>query len=357
MRTPWRDTAITELLGIDLPVVLGPFGGASSVDLVAAVSENGGLGSYGLYGLDADRIRAVAAELRTATNRPFALNLWLPHGEEPHPDADEYARYLPALAPYFNELGLPLPQRPNRYLVPFDEQIDAAIEAAPAALSFVFGVPEQALMERCSDAGIAVIGTATTVEEARALDAGGVDAIVATGLEAAGHRVSFLRPAEESLIGTIALVPRVVDAVRVPVIAAGGIADGRGVAAALALGASAVQIGTAFLACDESAANPPHRARLWSPEAEDTVLTTVFSGRSARGIPNRMSRELGAIADELAPFPVQNWLTGHLKRAAAAAGDPDFTSLWAGQAAPLIRHRSAPELIAALQREVDDILG
>jgi Dioxygenases related to 2-nitropropane dioxygenase len=356
MTRSWRSTPVTDMFGLELPIVLGPFGGASSVGLVAAVSNRGGLGSYGLYGLDADRITGVAADIRAATDRPFALNLWLPHGDDPRPDDEAYARYLDVLAGYFDELGLPLPERPARYLVPFDEQIEAAIAARPAALSVVYGVPDAALVDRCRDAGIRLIGTATTVEEARALDAAGVDAIVATGFEAAGHRVSFLRPAEESLVGMFALVPRVVDAVRAPVIAAGGIADGRGVAAALALGASAAQIGTAFLACDESAANPPHRARLWSTTAEETVLTTVFSGRLARGIPNRMSRELSERVRELAPFPVQNWLTGHLKRAAAATGDPDFTSLWAGQAASLVRHRTAAELIAAIEHEVDGIL-
>ena len=357
MSRSWRETALTKRLGLRVPIVLGPFGGASSVELTGAVSNAGGLGSYGLYGMDASRIAEVGRQLHAATDGPFALNLWLPLGEDARPNASEYVAFLHVLEPYFAELGLPLPERPDRYLVPFDEQIDAAIEAAPAALSFVYGVPDAALIQRCRDAGILVIGTATTVDEARALSIGGADAIVATGFEAAGHRVSFLSPAEDSLVGTIALVPRVVDAVDVPVIAAGGIADGRGVAAALALGASAAQLGTAFLACDESAANPAHRARLWSDAAEDTVLTSVFSGRLSRGIPNRMSRELGEVAGTLAPFPVQNWLTGHLKRAAAASGNPDFTSLWAGQAAALITHRHAAELIEAIERTVDELAG
>jgi len=357
MSTPWRNTAITERLGLRVPIVLGPFGGASSVELTSTVSNVGGLGSYGLYGMDADRIGDIGRQLAAATNGPFALNLWLPHGPDPRPSESEYATFLRILEPYFDELELVLPERPDRYLVPFSEQIDATLEAAPAAISFVYGVPDAALVQRCRTAGILVIGTATTVAEARALAAGGVDAIVATGFEAAGHRVSFLAPPHDSLVGTIALVPRVVDAVDVPVIAAGGIADGRGVAAALALGASAVQLGTAFLACDESAANRAHRQMLWSDAAEETVLTSVFSGRPSRGIPNRMSRELGDVIDGLATFPVQNWLTGHLKRAAAATGNPDFTSLWAGQAAPLITHRHASELIEDIERTVDSILG
>ena len=356
MAGAWTKNPLTDALGIDLPIVLGPFGGASSVELVASVSNAGGLGSYGLYGLAAEKIGQVSHDIRELTSRPFALNLWLPMDEVgvTAPDQAQFERYLEPLAPYFGEVDQPLPERPERYLVPFAEQIDAAIAAKPTALSFVYGVPETEVIDRCRSAGILVIGTATKVDEATALDAAGVDAIVATGSEAAGHRVSFLRPAEDSLVGTISLVPRVVDAVRAPVIAAGGIADGRGVAAALALGACAAQLGTAFLACDESAANPPHRAALWSAAASDTVLTRVFSGRLARGIPNRMSRELAA--EPPAPFPVQNWLTGHIKRAAAAQGNSDLTSLWAGQSAPLIRHTNAEDLIAAITRDVDAIL-
>ena len=354
MTGTWAKNALTEALGIDLPIVLGPFGGASSVELVSSVSNAGGLGSYGLYGLTAQKITDVATDIRDLTDRPFALNLWLPMDEAQPPSQAEFDGYVETLTPYFSELDLPLPERPASYLVPFAEQIDAAIAAKPQVLSLVYGVPSAELLERCHTAGILAIGTATTVDEAVALDAAGVDAIVATGFEAAGHRVSFLRTAEESLVGTISLVPRVVDAVRVPVVAAGGIADGRGVAAVLALGASAAQIGTAFLACDESAANPPHRAELWSAHAAETVLTRAFSGRLARGIPNRMSRELANV--QTAPFPVQNWLTGQIKRAAAAQANPDLTSLWAGQSAPLIRHTDADDLIAAITKDVDAIL-
>lgn len=356
MTGTWAKNTLTEMLGIDLPIVLGPFGGASSVELVSSVSNAGGLGSYGLYGLTAKRITAIAAEIRALTDRPFALNLWLPMDEAQTqlPGQAEFDAYVQTLAPYFDELDLPLPERPDSYLVSFAEQIDAAIAAKPNVLSFVYGVPSADVLERCREAGILVIGTATTVDEAVALDAAGVDAVVATGFEAAGHRVSFLRAAEESLVGTISLVPRVVDAVRVPVIAAGGVADGRGVAAVLALGASAAQIGTAFLACDESAANPPHRAELWSAHAAETVLTRAFSGRLARGIPNRMSRELANVRH--APFPVQNWLTGQIKRAAAAQANPDLTSLWAGQSAPLIHHTNSNDLITAIVRDVDAVL-
>lgn len=359
MTGAWRDTALTRALGIELPIVLGAFGGLSSVALTAAVSNAGGLGSFGLYGYDADRIRSTAQALREQTGRPFALNLWLPLGtQNPSSDEAEFRAWLAPLEPFFVELGLALPARPQRYLPDFDEQFDALLDARPAVASFVFGVPSEQQIERLHSAGIGVLGTATTVAEGRALAAAGVDAVTATGFEAGGHRVSFLAEPEDSLVGLFALLPQLVDAVDVPVIAAGGIADARGVAAALTLGASAAQLGTAFLVCTESAISDAHRSRILnagadSADAESTVLTRVFSGRLARGIPNRMLRELEGAGIPLAPFPVQNWLTGQVKAEAAKRGDSALMSLWAGQSAPLVHQRGAAELVAALARGTD----
>jgi nitronate monooxygenase len=338
----------TRLLGIEVPVVLGPFGGVSSVALTAAVSDGGGLGSFGLYGYDAGAIRKTAADLRAATGKPFALNLWVPNGSETTavPRAD-FAQYAAALKPYFDELGLSLPEMPDRYMPDYGEQVDAALEAHPAVVSFVFGVPAPDVVEEAHRRGIKVVGAATSVAEAVALEAGGVDAVVASGMESGGHRVSFLKPAEESLVGTFALVPQMSDAVSVPVIAAGGIADRRGFAAALALGADAVQVGTAFLATRESAAVPAYREVLHSPAAAHTVLTRTLSGRLARGIPNRIIAELEE-AGVVAPFPVQNWLTGRFRPQAAAHGNTELMSLWAGQSAPLLRHHTAAEVLAEL---------
>jgi nitronate monooxygenase len=365
--TSARQNRITELFGTDVPVVLGPFGGVSSVELTAAVSDGGGLGSYGLYGLGADAIRNTAAELKKATAKPFALNLWVPTGDDatPLPQAD-FDYYVGTLKPYFDELGLPLPHMPDRYLPDYDEQVKATLEAGPAVVSFVFGVPAPELIEEAHRRGIVVVGTATTVAEAVALEAGGVDAVVASGMESGGHRVSFLKPAEECLIGTFALVPQVVDAVSIPVIAAGGVADRRGYAAARALGADAVQVGSAFLATRESAAVPAYRAVLHSPAARETVLTRALSGRLARGIPNRIIAELSEaklseakpakaglpeaelMERRIAPFPAQNWLTGRFRPEAAAQGNTELMSLWAGQATPLIRHDSAADVLAEL---------
>ncbi|GAA3865958.1 nitronate monooxygenase [Leifsonia kafniensis] len=367
----WRHTTLTELLGLRLPIVLGPFGGLSSVALAAAVSNAGGLGSFGLYGYDAERIRLAARQIRELTTRPFNLNLWLDHDNAAAlaPTEAEFTSWLEPLLPYFHELDVAPPTRPAQFLPTVAEQFDAVVEARPSVVSFVFGVPSAGMLDRCRSAGIRAIGTATTVAESIALDAAGVDAIVASGFEAGGHRVSFLNTAEDSLMGLFALLPQVVDAVSVPVIAAGGIADGRGIAAALTLGADAAVLGTAFLTTDESAISPAHRERILSPEATRTVLTRVYSGRLARGIPNRMYSELtkkaadhsagnattGATA--LAPFPAQNWLTGRFKPAAIERRNAELMSLWAGQAGPLARAGSATELMSRLEAETSALLG
>lgn len=353
----WQQTALTRRLGHGLPIVQGPFGsGLSAVELVVAVSGAGGLGSFGVHHLDSAGIAEVARAIRARTQKPFALNLWIPFedADDPQIDDDAFARAAAALRPYFDELHVPLPQRPARFAPPFAEQMEAVLEARPAVFSCVYGVPSPETIARCRQAGIATAGTATTVDEARALESAGIDLIVASGFEAGGHRVSFLKTAEASLTGTIALIPQVVDAVRVPVIAAGGIADGRGIAAALALGAHGVQIGTAFLACEESAASDVHRSELHSPRALQTVLSKAATGRLARGIESRLLTQERAAID-IAQYPVQAWLTAQLKKAAIEQGRPDLMALWCGQGAGLIRHRRARELIEALERQTTAI--
>jgi len=338
-------------LGLDAPIVQGPFGGGlSAVDLVVAVSESGGLGSFGVHHLGPDGIRDVAAQIRARTRRAFALNLWIPlrDSDDPRLTDAQWEQALEALAPYFGALGVPLPKRPARFAPRYDEQIETVLELKPAVFSFVFGVPSADVLERCRSAGIVTLGAATTAAEAKLLADASVDMIVATGFEAGGHRVSFLQEPEDCLTGTLTLVPQVVDTVRVPVIAAGGIADGRGILAALALGASAAQIGTAFLACEESNAHPLHRAKLFSPDARRTTLTRAFSGRLARSIHNEFVDTFHAMAASPPPYPVQNWLTAQFRAAAFAAGRADIVSLWSGQGAPLLKHRRAAELFRAL---------
>ncbi|MCI9859392.1 NAD(P)H-dependent flavin oxidoreductase [Microbacterium proteolyticum] len=336
------------LLGIDTPVVLGPFGGLSSVALTAAVSDGGGLGSFGLYGYAPERIHDTVTALRSATPGRIAVNLWWPRGDEASPADVDMAPFLLAAAPLFAAAGVTPPAPPASFMPTLADQLDAVFDARPDVLSVVFGVPDADTLTRAKSLGIHVIGTATSVAEAVALEAAGVDAVVATGSEAGGHRVSFLRDPAHSLVGTFALVPQIVDAVGIPVIAAGGIADRRGVAAAFALGAEGVQVGTALLRTRQSAATDGHRAAIATAADTDTVLTRAMSGRLARGIPNRAMRELEA-SGMIAPFPAQNWLTGVFRAAATASGDADLVSLWAGQAAALARLDDAAAVLAELR--------
>jgi nitronate monooxygenase len=340
-------------LGLKVPIVQGPFGsGISSVDLVVTVCEAGALGSFGVHHLDRNGIRNTAHSIRARTDRPFALNLWIPMTDEAAVVTEEaFQTALAPLKPFFSELNQPLPQRPERLLPRYEEQIDAVLEARPAVFSFVYGVPAPEVLRACRDRDITTLGTATTPEEATLLADAGVDMIVATGFEAGGHRVSFLRAAEDCLTGTLSLIPQVVDAVSIPVIAAGGIADGRGIAAALMLGAQGVQIGTAFLACKESAASELHRSMLHASKPTQTALTRGFTGRLARGIRNGMIDEMARENGPIAPYPLRAWIFGKLKQAALTASDRDRLALWCGQSAPLVKHHHAHELIGALVAE------
>lgn len=348
---PTSQSRLAAALGLAHPIVQGPFGGGlSSIELSATVSKLGGLGSFGAVNLPAEAIGPLVADLKAATQRPFNINLWV---EDHDPGGlsiseDAYARALDLLDAYFSELGVARPQMPARFHHPFAEQVDALIEAAPPVFSFVYGVPSPAILDACKRRGIFTIGTATTLGESEALDAAGVDAIVATGMEAGGHRVSFIGRAEDNLTGTFALTQLVARRIKAPVIAAGGICDANGLAAARMLGADAVQIGTAFLACEESGAPPAHRDKLFSADAQRTALARAFTGRLARGIVNRWIEEVGPRADELPPFPIRSWIAAQLKPAAAAARRADLIPLWCGQIGPNLVHRSAADLMASL---------
>ncbi len=358
MTTTWPTDRLTSLLGIAHPIVQGPFGGgASSVALAAAVSNAGGLGSFGAHALPPHEITALVDQLRTATDRPFAVNLWVPQPSEVT-DLD-LAPHIERLKPLYERTGSTPPRAVTTQS--FDDQLRAALDAAPPVLSFVMGVPPAQALATARDRGIRTLGTASTVEEAVALADAGLDVVVASGSDAGGHRGAFLRPVEESLVGTFSLVPQVADAVGTPVVAAGGIADGRGVAAAFALGAHGVQIGTGFLNTVESNASTPHRRALNSDldsiNARRTVLTKVFSGRLARGIANRLTRELAGVERDVPAYPVQNALMMPVRRAAADRDDPDHLNLWSGQAAPLTYETTAVEYLTRVVREAQALLA
>lgn len=359
-RARWGNGRLEDLLGVEYPIVQGPFGGGlSTVRLAAAVSQAGGLGSFGAHHLHPDDITALVAGLRAATDRPFAVNLWVPLHGEPRsmPRGAELRAAVDRIRPFYDELGLDADAlTADIHLPDYDSQVAALLAARPPAVSFVMGVPSPGVVAEARRLGIRTVGTATTVAEAIAVEKAGLDAVVASGSDAGGHRGAFLRPVGESLVGTFALIPQVADAVSIPVVAAGGIADGRGITAALALGADGVQIGTAFLGTEESGASAVHRAALHSDASRTTVLTRLFSGRTARGIPNRLIHELAYAEGEVPLYPVQNALMQPLRRAAAELGSADYVSLWAGQAAPLARPGTAQACFQALVTHTDELL-
>lgn len=342
-------------LGLRYPIIQGPFGGGlSTARLVALVSNRGGLGSYGALNLAPEEIGPTVKEIQALTAQPFAVNLWVADHDAGglNLSQSEFDRVYKIFAPYFRELGVDKPELPEHFHYRFEDQVAALLEARPPVFSFVFGVPSASILAECKRRGIVTLGTVTSIAEARLLDEAGVDLIVATGLEAGGHRPSFLARAEESLMGSFVLTQLVSARVRAPVVCAGGIVDGRGIRAALTLGAQAVQIGTAFLACEESGATDEHRAVLFSDQAQRTLLTRTFSGRLARGVRNRWTDEMTSRLSELPPYPIQSWFASQLKSAAVKAKRTDLVSLWAGQISPNLHHRSAATLMDALLKEM-----
>ena len=355
MSTPktWPDRRILDLFGIELPILQAPMAGAQEHPLAVAVAKAGGLGSLPCALLSPEQTRQELTLFRQlAPGKPINLNFFC--HLTPKPDAAREQAWRERLLPYYLELGVdPQGPIPTSNRNPFDAAACELIEEhRPEVLSFHFGLPEEALLARVKATGAKVIASATTVAEARWLAARGCDAIIAQGLEAGGHRGVFLRDEVYSQVGTFALVPQIADAVDLPVIAAGGIADARGIHAALALGASAVQIGTAYLLCPEAKISAPHRAALQSPQAEVTALTNLFTGRPARGVVNRLMRELGPLSAEAPAFPLSGGALAPLRAASEPQGSGDFMSLWAGQAAPLAKALPAGELTQTWAREV-----
>lgn len=323
-------------------------GGPTTPELVAAVSNAGGLGSLAAPYLTPAQITAAIAGIRALTDRPFAVNLFT---VDSAPLDRDPAAMLALLGSYHAELGLPPPALPERPAERFDEQAAAVLAARVPVLSFTFGIPAPEWLAAFRAAGTLLVGTATTVEEAAGLEAAGVEAVCMQGAEAGGHRGTFLGSLEDAMVPTLELVSAAAAVVRCPVVAAGGIMDGAAIRAALAHGAAAVQLGTAFLACPESGAPAPHKAAVLAAAEDTTVVTRVFSGRPARGFPNRFVNEIEPHGAAVLPFPWQNAATRAMRTAAARAGRGDLLSLWAGQRAGLARALPAAELVARLAAE------
>jgi nitronate monooxygenase len=353
----WNKTRVSSTLGVEYPIIQGPLGGLSTQRLTATVSNFGGLGTFGAHGLSPSAIRDVIAEICELTKKPFAINLWVSMEDEGARTSgkDAFSRSLAHFAGHIQALGGSLPDYKPYVPIRFEDQVRVLLDARVPVFSFIYGLPPREILDECRDQGIVTIGTATTADEAIALDEAGVDLIVASGFEAGGHRGSFLLPAEASLTGTFSLTPQVVDAVSVPVVAAGGIGDARGIVAAFALGAEGVQIGTAFLASEESGASAHHRNALLSENAYRTALTRGFSGRLARGIHNQLLEELNRPCVEILPYPLQRALVKNLSVLAERAARPEFLPLWAGQSAGLSRQSNAKTLLQTLVAEVSAI--
>jgi nitronate monooxygenase len=352
----WNKSTTTKRLGIEYPILQGPFGGnLSTVKLASTVSNLGGLGGYGSYTQTPQEMSETIRQIKSSTGKPYNINLWVSDtdaGDGSIPD-EQYENVKRLYRPYFDEVGAQLPAKPEAFSSRFENQLEVILHEKPPVFSFVFGVPSADILEQCRRSGILTVGAATTLDEALLLDSAGVDMIIASGFEAGGHRPSFLASAESSTVGTFVLVQLIKEKVKVPVIAAGGIANGRGIAAAFKLGADAVQIGTAFLATEESNAPAVHREMLFSDAAKTTTLSRAFTGRLGRGMANRVTKETTNQEKNFLPFPLQSHFTAHLRKAAIEKEKWDLIYLWSGQIAPILKFRKTAELMRALVEETD----
>lgn len=344
----WPNQSLVELLGIEHPIIQAPMAGANGSAMAIAVSNEGGLGSLPCAMLDSTKMCTEMNAIRKSSSKPVNLNFFCHTAEVPDPARD--SAWSAQMAAYYVELGLdPAMAIPAASRLPFDEVMCQIVEDhRPEVVSFHFGLPDNELLKRVKACGIVVLSSATTVEEAVWLEAHGCDAIIAQGYEAGGHRGMFLPGDTSTQVGTFSLVPQVVDAVNIPVIAAGGIADGRGIAAAFALGAAGVQVGTSYLFTPESLISNLHRKALLEASDNKTALTNLFSGKPARSLVNRLMRDKGPMSDVTPVFPTAGAVLAPLKAKAELAGAADFSSLWAGQSASLGCEVSSQELTRKL---------
>ena len=351
----WPDsvTRLLQELGIEYPIIQAPMaGGPTTPELVVAVSNARGLGSLGAGYLNPEKLDSDIQKIKQITDNSYNVNLFIPETADPRSPSQNV---IDKLGQFSKELHSDLPELLESQQYSFYEQLSVLLDNRVPVFSFTFGIPEQTLMKKLKDEGVFIIGTATCVEEGILLEQAGCGAIVAQGSEAGGHRGSFKDDNLMPLIGGLTLIPQLVDKVAIPVIASGGIMDGRGIAAAMALGASAVQIGTAFLSVEEAGVPIPYRERLLSSQDTSTVLTKSFSGKYARGIRNRFIDEMSELENEVASYPIQNSLTRPLRNAAKDRGNPDFMSLWAGQGSAMSRKCSAKELVETLVDETIEV--
>lgn len=348
----WKNNRVTEQLNIEYPIIqAGMAGGITTPELVAAVSNSGGLGSLGAGYQTPEDMRASIKKIRALTDKPFGVNLFVP--ERPVIDEAKIEASNRLLAPIRRSLHIDAPQISKNAADRFDEQIEAIIECRVPVCAFTFGLPSKETVRRLKSRRVTVIGTATTVGEALLNEELGMDMVVVQGAEAGGHRGSFAASFEQSMVGTMALVPQAADHVHIPVIAAGGIMDGRGVLAALILGAEAVQMGTAFVTSVESGANPSHKSAVLAAAEDGTAITTAFSGKPARGIRNDFITSFAAHESSWPDYPIQNQLTKDIRSAAAEQDRPEYMSMWSGQGTRLSRNWPAGQILKTIVSEIE----
>lgn len=351
----WNNTPVSRILQTEYPIIQGPFGGRfSSVDLVTTVSNLGGMGSFGLNAYGPEEILEINREIVTKTSKTYALNLWVPLKDDPvHTfSPSDFEQVRSAFKPYFDQLQIPVPRQVNLGIQRFEQQVEAVIKARPPVVSFIFGIPTERIIKALKSKQIIVMAVATNLEEAIEIKEAGLDVVIASGMEAGGHRASFMSSAEESLISTPDLVRLIREKINLPIIAAGGISTGQDIVDMLQLGAGAAQLGTAFLATNESNAPLEHKKLLLSKEKFETQLTKVFTGRLARVIQTAFTQNIGMNV-LTAPYPIQSGLLNTLRTKAKEQNLMDFEALWAGQPSNPLIHNSVSDLFKSLIEEVE----